>query len=93
MAAIRELEEETGLKTTVEHLHRLPEIRNTVRMKNGTEDFIFQLFLCAHYSGKLRSSEKTVPEFIDLDFIDKLVLVTDDIKDIAREWYDATSRR
>ena len=86
-AAIRELEEETGLKTTAEYLERLPEKRSTLNMKNGLENFIFQPFLCTHYFGELRPSEKTIPEFIDLERINDLVLITDDIGEIARTWY------
>lgn len=87
LAAIRELLEETGLRTTIESLHKLPEKQSTLKMKNGHEDFIFQPFLCTSYEGELMSSDKTVPEFIDLNDIEDVFVITDDVKEISKEWH------
>ena len=85
--AIRELEEEAGLKTSREHLRKLPSVENTLQMKNGTKDFVFHPFLCIKYTGELKASDKTIPEFVELDLLDDLLLVSDNVKDIARQWY------
>ena len=86
-AAIRELEEETGLIASPQYLIPLPEKKSTINLKSHPEHFIFHPFLCTKYSGKLRPSEKTVPEFIKLDSLDNLLLVAEDVKDISRQYY------
>ena len=85
-AAARELEEETGLITSPQYLILLPEKRSKLNLKSGPEYFIFHPFLCTRYSGKLRLSEKTVPEFIRLDSLDDLLLVTEDVREISRQY-------
>ncbi len=85
-AAARELEEETGLTTSPQYLIPLPEQRSKLNLKSGPEEFIFQPFFCIKYSGKLRSSEKTVPEFISLDSLDDLLLVAEDVREISRQY-------
>ena len=87
-AAVRELSEETGLETAVDYLRRLPEIKSTLRMKTGTEDFTFYPFLCTGYSGQLRISEKTIPKFVNLDSLDRIALITDDVKTISRRYHN-----
>ena len=81
--AIRELEEESGLITYLRYLIALPVRKNRVIMKKGAEDFIFHPFLCMGYSGNLRSSRQNVPEFVSLDCLDNLLLVAEDVKELA----------
>ncbi len=65
--AIMELEEETGLITTEENLELLPEIyKATIDRKDGPQTFTLQVFVCTHYTGTLRASEQTTPEWIEL---------------------------
>ena len=90
MAAIRELEEETGLVAAIEGLHRLPEKKSTLKMKHGDEDFVFYPFLCVKYSGQLRESRENVPEFVGLGCLDEITLVANDVRDISRKYYDAS---
>ena len=89
VAAVRELEEETGFITTVDDLVALPERRSRIRMKEGYEYFSFKPFLCRCHSGEMRPSEKTIPEFVPLSRLDDIVLITKDVKEIALEGYAA----
>jgi len=57
-------------------------------LKDRYEDFNFQPFLCTQYSGELRPSEDNIPEFVDLDSLDNILLISDDVKDISRKWYN-----
>jgi len=87
-AAVRELEEESGLVTEVEYLCKLPEKRSRLKMKDGSEEFVFYPFLCVHSWGELRSSNENVPEFVALNDLDKIVVITEDIRIISRENYN-----
>jgi len=86
-AAVRELREETGLVTTIDNLKKLPEKRNILTMKNGQEEFIFQPFLCTAFSGELIAAKETIPEFIPLDKLDDLFVITEDIKELSKQWF------
>ena len=87
-AAVRELEEETGLRTKVKYLYKLPVKESNLKMKEKSENFVFHAFLCTCYSGELKPSDKTIPEFVDLDSLDKLFLLDDDIKEISLKYYN-----
>jgi 8-oxo-dGTP diphosphatase len=69
-AAIRELFEETGLKTTEEDLYdyqsnHFPSIE--IPRKNGkTETFNYKIFVCRKYSGNLKESAETTPEWVEI---------------------------
>jgi len=85
--AIREFYEETGYTTTREYLHRLPEITSTLQMQNGTEDFTFIPFVCTKYSGEPKACDDNVPRWVKLDDLDAILLVSDYVKTISREWH------
>lgn len=89
-AAVRELEEESGLVTTVGNLYELPVRRSILKMKVGAEEFSFYPFLCVHYWGKLKSSNETEPEFVRLDYLDGIYVVAEDVRTISREYYDVS---
>lgn len=76
-AAIRELEEETGLVTTEAGLvpfgHELEPV--SIQRKNGVGMFSAELFVCVSYAGRLRSTDETTPEWVDLEQIDRLKLL------------------
>ncbi len=85
--AIRELYEETGLRTVPDYLYALPEQLNTIKMKHGRyEHFIFRPFLCTHYDGVLRPSDKTIPHFVKINNLSDYYLLSSDVKKIAEEW-------
>lgn len=77
-AAVRELEEETGLVTTEDDLEELPIHVPPVDLprKDGTtKRFTITLFHCKKYSGTLRANDETTPQWIAISEIDKLPLI------------------
>lgn len=77
-AAIRELEEETGLITTEDNLEELPIHVPPVDLprKDGTtKRFTITLFHCKKYSGTLRATDETTPEWVSVSEIDKRELI------------------
>lgn len=86
-AAIRELKEETGLITSFKYLRKLKPKESRIVMSGGYEYFSFHPFLCTNYSGILKNSDKTIPEFVTLNNLDDILLVSDDVKELSREHY------
>jgi 8-oxo-dGTP diphosphatase len=77
-AAIRELQEETGLKTTEAYLEKLllniPDA--DIPRSDGTiKRFSITVFLCRHYFGELRVTDETTPEWVKMLEIEKLPLI------------------
>ncbi|MFA7662787.1 MAG: NUDIX domain-containing protein [Patescibacteria group bacterium] len=83
--AVRELFEETGLKTTFENLTQIPKIYTaTIERKTGINTFHLETFLCNNWSGKLRATDETIPEWINLDKLNHLNLLLN-IKQIVAD--------
>lgn len=77
-AAVRELFEETGLKTSEEDLievhYDLGEV--TLERKNGLiQTFTATLFLCEDYEGDLQGNEETIPEWVAIEELEKYHLL------------------
>ena len=65
--AVKELEEETGLQTTEDDLLEFPGnyFEADIPRKDGTtKRFPWTVFVCTKYSGKLRGTDETRPEWI-----------------------------
>lgn len=90
-AAVRELQEETGLITTRSDLVQLPTVyRATLPQKDGTTvDFLWTVFLCKKYTGDLAPSDETVPEWVEMDKIDTYPL----IGNVASAIHEAKKKR
>lgn len=74
--AIRELKEETGLKTNIKSLIPLSTIyRATIKRKDGTKNFSLKVFICSNYSGEIRKSSESTPEWISLAKFKKINLL------------------
>jgi 8-oxo-dGTP pyrophosphatase MutT (NUDIX family) len=86
-AACRELLEETGLVTYPCMLMGLPARESRLLLKTGYEEFNFKPFLCERASDIIRPSEKTIPEFVQISRLESLLLVSDDVIEIARRYY------
>lgn len=75
-AAKRELEEETGLITSEADLVKLPKVYEaTIQLKSVERTFIWHVFLCKKWTGKLKSSEETNPEWVPIENIKKYPLL------------------
>lgn len=77
-AAVREFEEETGLRVKEEDLeefiHDLEPAK--IKRRNGeTQVFSVKLFVCSSYTGNLKSSGETIPEWVPIADLDKYVLL------------------
>lgn len=75
-AAIRELHEETGLKTDKEKLILIDKTYTAyIQRKDGKKQFTLKVFLCTDFSGTIKSSDETIPEWIDIKEIKRLDLL------------------
>lgn len=85
-AAKRELEEETGLIANERDILELPKkYVADIKRKNGEMvRFHHTVFLCIRYSGKLKASDETVPEWVDVDQVSTLNLLPN-IEDIIQQ--------
>lgn len=68
-AAARELEEETGLRVKEEdleeYIHGLAPVK--IKRKSGKIlTFNVNLFVCTKFSGKLRATDETIPEWVSI---------------------------
>jgi 8-oxo-dGTP pyrophosphatase MutT (NUDIX family) len=76
-AAARELYEETGLKTIIKNLIKITEVYiAAIARKDGSiKNFSQDTFLCNKWSGELKANDETIPEWIDMDELEKLKLL------------------
>jgi 8-oxo-dGTP pyrophosphatase MutT (NUDIX family) len=73
---VRELSEETGLKCKEYSLFKVPHLWHAdIEQKDGVKRFSFTVFVCRDCVGQIAESEKTVPEWVDIDIIGKLKLL------------------
>lgn len=77
-AAVRELQEETGLiakeEDLEEFIHDLAPVQ--IQRKNGEpEMFSVELFVCPGYTGTLRASSETIPEWVVISKLDDYPLL------------------
>ena len=75
-AAVRELEEETGLTTSQKDLVELPETYTAeIQRKDGVKKFSLKVFLCKRFSGELKETEETTPEWVKISDLKKYKLL------------------
>lgn len=76
-AAARELFEETGLKTEIKYLIKVPmEYTATIERKDGSvKNYNQDTFLCANWSGELKANDETTPEWKNIEKLDELKLL------------------
>ncbi len=74
--AVRELNEETGLITTVDDLVELPKTYSAlIRRKDGEKKFSLKVFLCRKYDGNIQGNDETIPEWVNISGLTKLDLL------------------
>jgi len=84
-AAIRELEEETGLYTTAEHLIQVPkQYTATIDRPGGSVAMTLDVFVCNWWCNDLRPSTETNPEWVKLDAVQHYNLLPN-VETIVRE--------
>ncbi|MEK7186343.1 MAG: NUDIX hydrolase [Patescibacteria group bacterium] len=77
-AAVRELSEETGLKTKDEDLAEFNGnyyVAEIERKDGGEIKFGWRVFLCKNYSGEIKNSDETVPEWIEINNLENYNLL------------------
>lgn len=76
-AASREIEEETGLKVDVKDLIPLKTIFHAqIPRKSGEiAKMSWNVFVAIKYNGKVKPSDETTPEWIDINKVDQLPLL------------------
>ncbi len=76
-AAIRELFEETGLKIITNNLIKVPKkYVAVIERKDGSlKNYNQDNFLCSNWNGKLKANSETMPEWINIDELEKLKLL------------------
>lgn len=85
-AAVRELEEETGLQAEKDDMIQLPKIYSaSIEMKDGIKTFSFNVFHCRVYHGKLRATSETEPLWMAVEDAERLELLPN-VKDIIEEY-------
>ncbi len=68
-AAVRELLEETGTKVSKEDLQSFPNNQYTadIKRKDGLiRRYMMTVFLCEEFSGEIKVSDETIPEWIEI---------------------------
>jgi len=76
IAALRELKEETGLRSSVEDLKLLEkEWLAKIERKEGPKTFSMRVFLVSNFSGVLEESDETSPEWIEINELEKIELL------------------
>ncbi len=90
-AAARELLEETGLRVEEHELFKIPKLWLTdIRQKDGIKRFSFTAFVARVFKGDLRVSNKTVPEWVDIELIKRLNTIgeTEETARLGKELFE-----
>jgi 8-oxo-dGTP diphosphatase len=84
-AALRELQEETGLVASAEDVVLMPQEWNAViERKDGPRHFSLRVYFCRKFSGEIVASSEGVPEWIDIQKINEYALLPN-VKEIIHE--------
>ena len=85
-AALRELEEETGLRAELSDLQELPRgyIADIERKSGEVVRFNHTVFRCDKFTGELRANDEVTPEWIAVDKISELDLLPN-VEDMIKQ--------
>jgi len=75
--AIRELFEETGIVAEEDDLIKIPKpfYADILRKSGETLSFKWDVFVAKKFTGEIRESDETIPEWVDLDKVSSLNLI------------------
>jgi len=77
-AAVRELLEETGLRTKEDNLIEFPknfDVADLERKGGKKLKFGWRVFLCRDYKGEIKESEESVPQWVEIEKLDQYNLL------------------
>jgi 8-oxo-dGTP diphosphatase len=76
-AAARELEEEAGIKAAKSDLHGFPDNQYTadIMRKEGFRKMTMTVYICSKFSGDLKSSQESSPEWVQMSDLDNYNLL------------------
>lgn len=76
VAAVRKLENETGLKTEEKDLFEIPiYYQATFQRNDGLKTFSMKVFLCRDYHGEIRRGSTELPQWIKISELKKYPLL------------------
>jgi len=87
-AAMRELKEETGLEVLPEDLIEYPSDvwKAEIKRKDGSVNtYQIKVFVCKRFTGTLKGSSETTPEWVEITKLDKYNLLPNVKEIIMRE--------
>ena len=86
-AALRELEEETGLVASADDLIEIPvDYSAVIERKDETKHYSMKAYVLPKYKGEIRSEgDKTTPEWHEITELDKLENLLPNIKEAVAE--------
>lgn len=92
-AAIRELQEETGLTVKRTDLIILPRTYEaTIPVQGGTQAYTFDVYACSLYSGSINASAETLPEWVAYSDLDSYRLLPDVVDAISQARHAISSQ-
>jgi 8-oxo-dGTP diphosphatase len=76
-AAARELEEESGIKANKKDLHEFSNNKYTadIKRKEGLRRMTMTVYVCVNFSGDLKSSPESSPEWVKMSGLDNYNLL------------------
>lgn len=84
-AAMREMQEETGLLTTPRDMIFLRRYFAEIIQKDGIKNFSWDVYLCQRYSGILTGSEETKPQWVKMEYFGKIDRFLPNVKNAVAE--------
>jgi len=84
-AAVREMQEETGLVTTPFDMIFLKQYSAEIEQKDGMKKMSYDVYVCRKYTGSLRGSEETRPQWVKVKDFTKIDRFLPNVKNAVEE--------
>lgn len=79
-AAVRELQEESGLKAERKSMRFVKQYYAEIFRKDGVKRMSWDVYVCTEYSGKIASSDETKPLWVTLEELEKIENILPNVK-------------